>query len=86
MSADTRRIADPSRGPLLFQPIRFRSVVARNRIMLSPMCQYSAEDGLPNDWHFGHLAARAAGGVGIGCLEATHVMPEGGITPCCYGL
>ena len=86
MSADTRRIADPSRGPLLFQPIRFRSVVARNRIMLSPMCQYSAEDGLPNDWHFGHLAARAAGGVGILCLEATHVTPEGRITPGCLGL
>ena len=73
-------------GPLLFRPIRFRSVVARNRIMLSPMCQYSAEDGMPNDWHVGHLAARATGGVGVLCLEATHVTPEGRITPGCLGL
>ncbi|MGY6411765.1 MAG: NADH:flavin oxidoreductase/NADH oxidase [Alkalilacustris sp.] len=86
MSASDRSSPDPATGPLLFRPIRFRSVVARNRIMLSPMCQYSAQDGLPNDWHFGHLAARAAGGVGILCVEATHVTPEGRITPGCLGL
>ncbi len=83
--ADSQERAQ-DRNPRLFQPIRFRSVVARNRIMMSPMCQYSAEDGLPNDWHFGHLAARAAGGVGILCVEATHVTAQGRITPGCLGL
>jgi 2,4-dienoyl-CoA reductase-like NADH-dependent reductase (Old Yellow Enzyme family) len=50
------------------------------------MCQYSASDGLPGDWHFAHLAARAVGGAGIVCVEATHVLPEGRITPQCLGL
>jgi 2,4-dienoyl-CoA reductase-like NADH-dependent reductase (Old Yellow Enzyme family) len=86
MSENERRIHTHSRDPFLFRPIRFRSVEARNRIMMSPMCQYSAEDGMPNDWHFGHLAARAAGGVGILCVEATHVSPIGRITPNCLGL
>ena len=86
MSEDARRIHRAARDPFLFRPIRFRSVVARNRIMMSPMCQYSAEDGMPNDWHFGHLAARAAGGLGILCVEATHVTAQGRITPGCLGL
>lgn len=86
MSENERRIHRPARDPHLFRPIRFRDVEAANRIMMSPMCQYSAEDGMPNDWHFGHLAARAAGGVGILCVEATHVAPEGRITPNCLGL
>lgn len=86
MSETERRIHRPARDPFLFRPIRFRGVEARNRIMMSPMCQYSAEAGMPNDWHFGHLAARAAGGVGILCVEATHVSPEGRITPHCLGL
>lgn len=64
----------------------FRSVTTRNRIMLSPMCQYSAEDGMPNDWHFVHLGARAVGGAGIVSTEATHVEPRGRITPHCLGL
>ena len=54
--------------------------------MLSPMCQYSAEDGMPNDWHFVHLGARAVGGAGIVSTEATHVEPAGRITPHCLGL
>lgn len=86
MTENERRIYKPSRQPVLFQPITFRSVTARNRIMLSPMCQYSAEAGMPNDWHVAHLTARAAGGVGILCVEATHVSPEGRITPNCLGL
>jgi len=61
-------------------------VQVRNRIMMSPMCQYSAEDGLPNDWHFQHLAARAVGGAGIVCVEASHVEPRGRITKHCLGL
>jgi 2,4-dienoyl-CoA reductase-like NADH-dependent reductase (Old Yellow Enzyme family) len=72
--------------PLLFQPISFRSITARNRIVVSPMCQYSAHDGLGNDWHVQHLGARAAGGAGIVFTEATHVSAIGRITPNCLGL
>lgn len=72
--------------PLLFQPISFRSVTARNRIVVAPMCQYSANDGLGNDWHVQHLGARAAGGAGIVMTEATHVSDIGRITPHCLGL
>jgi 2,4-dienoyl-CoA reductase-like NADH-dependent reductase (Old Yellow Enzyme family) len=72
--------------PLLFQPISFRSVTARNRIVVSPMCQYSANNGLGNDWHVQHLGARAAGGAGIVFTEATHVSDIGRITPGCLGM
>ena len=72
--------------PLLFQPISFRSVTARNRIVVAPMCQYSANNGLGNDWHVQHLGARAAGGAGIVMTEATHVSDIGRITPHCLGL
>ncbi len=72
--------------PLLFQPIGFRSVTARNRIVVSPMCQYSANDGLGDDWHIQHLGARAMGGAGIVFTEATHVSAVGRITPHCLGL
>jgi 2,4-dienoyl-CoA reductase-like NADH-dependent reductase (Old Yellow Enzyme family) len=73
-------------APHLFRPASFRSVMAKNRIMMSPMCQYSATDGTPDDWHFQHLAARAVGGTGIVFTEATHVEPRGRITPNCLGL
>jgi 2,4-dienoyl-CoA reductase-like NADH-dependent reductase (Old Yellow Enzyme family) len=63
-----------------------RSVTIRNRIMMSPMCQYSAQNGLVDDWHFAHIAARAVGGTGIVCVEATHVEPRGRITKHCLGL
>ena len=72
--------------PLLFQPITFRSVTARNRIVVAPMCQYSAQDGLGDDWHVQHLGARAMGGAGIVFTEATHVSAIGRITPYCLGL
>jgi 2,4-dienoyl-CoA reductase-like NADH-dependent reductase (Old Yellow Enzyme family) len=72
--------------PLLFQPISFRSITARNRIVVAPMCQYSAQDGLGSDWHIQHLGARAAGGAGIVMTEATHVSDIGRITPRCLGL
>ena len=72
--------------PLLFQPISFRSVTARNRIVVAPMCQYSARGGLGSDWHVQHLGARAAGGAGIVMTEATHVSDIGRITPGCLGL
>jgi 2,4-dienoyl-CoA reductase-like NADH-dependent reductase (Old Yellow Enzyme family) len=71
--------------PLLFQPITFRSVTARNRIVVSPMCQYSATDGLGDDWHIQNLGAKAAGGAGIVMAEATHVSAVGRITRGCLG-
>lgn len=83
---DARRLQQPGNDPHLFRPISFRGVTARNRIMLSPLCEYSSTDGMPNDWHLVHLGARAVGGAGIICTEATHVSPEGRITPHCLGL
>jgi 2,4-dienoyl-CoA reductase-like NADH-dependent reductase (Old Yellow Enzyme family) len=71
---------------LLFQPISFRSVTARNRIAVAPMCQYSANDGLGGDWHIQNLGAKAAGGAGIVFTEATHVSAVGRITHGCLGL
>ena len=72
--------------PHLFQPLTLRSVTLRNRIGVSPMCQYSSADGVANDWHFVHLGSRAVGGAGIVIVEATAVAPEGRITPGCMGL
>ena len=72
--------------PHLFQPLTIRSVTLRNRIGVSPMCQYSAADGFANDWHFVHLGSRAVGGAGLVIVEATGVAPEGRITPGCLGL
>jgi 2,4-dienoyl-CoA reductase-like NADH-dependent reductase (Old Yellow Enzyme family) len=83
---DRSLIRPPGRDPHLFRPIELRSVTARNRIMVSPMCQYSAEDGAPNDWHFQHLASRAVGGAGIVFTEVAHVEARGRITPWCLGL
>jgi 2,4-dienoyl-CoA reductase-like NADH-dependent reductase (Old Yellow Enzyme family) len=73
-------------APQLFQPLTIRSVTLRNRIGVSPMCQYSADDGVANDWHFVHLGSRAVGGAGLVIVEATAVAPEGRITPGCMGL
>ena len=66
--------------PLLFQPITLRSVTSRNRILISPMCQYSAIDGLANDWHLVHLGKFAQGGAGLVMVEAAAVTAEGRIT------
>jgi 2,4-dienoyl-CoA reductase-like NADH-dependent reductase (Old Yellow Enzyme family) len=77
---DERRVLCRDPNPHLFRPLRLRSITVKNRIMLSPMCQYSAVDGLANDWHFAHLAGRAMGGVGIVCTEAVHTQPAGRIT------
>ena len=65
----------------LFTPLRIRGVELRNRIAVSPMCQYSSEDGLANDWHLVHLGARAAGGAALVLTEAAAVTPEGRISP-----
>lgn len=83
---NARRILRRDPNPHMFRPMRFRSVEGRNRIMLSPMCQYSGWEGLSNDWHFMHLGARAAGGAGWVFTEAVHVEPRGRITPFCLGL
>lgn len=83
---NARRILRRDPHPLLFKPIEFRSVTARNRIMMSPMCQYSAADGVADEWHFVHLGARAVGGAGFVFTEAVHVEPRGRITRHCLGL
>ncbi|WP_189818610.1 NADH:flavin oxidoreductase/NADH oxidase [Streptomyces olivaceoviridis] len=75
----------------LFEPITLREVTIPNRVWMPPMCQYSADPegpltGAPNDWHFAHYAARAAGGTGLIVVEATAVSPEGRISPYDLGL
>ncbi len=65
----------------LFTPLKLRDVEARNRIGVSPMCQYSGRDGFANDWHLVHLGAFATGGAGIVFTEATAVLPQGRISP-----
>ncbi len=65
----------------LFDPFVLRSVTFKNRVFVSPMCQYSAEDGLPTQWHHVHLGSRAVGGAALIIAEATAVCPEGRITP-----
>ena len=70
----------------LFQEFRLKDVVLRNRIAVSPMCQYSSDNGFPNDWHFVHLGTRAVGGAGLVMVEATAVTPEGRISPADSGI
>ena len=66
---------------ILFSPLTLRSITFRNRIFVSPMCQYSSQDGLPGNWHLVHLGSRAVGGAGLVMVEATAVSPEGRISP-----
>jgi 2,4-dienoyl-CoA reductase-like NADH-dependent reductase (Old Yellow Enzyme family) len=70
----------------LFSPLNIKSITLRNRIVISPMCQYSSEDGFANDWHLVHLGSRAVGGAGLIIQEATAVSPEGRITPADLGI
>jgi anthraniloyl-CoA monooxygenase len=72
--------------PPMFTPFRLREMVVPNRVVVSPMCQYSAEDGTPNDWHVVHLGSRAVGGAGLVIAEMTDVSREGRISPGCAGL
>lgn len=65
----------------LFEPIRIKKIEFKNRIIVSPMCEYSSVDGFSNDWHLVHLGSRAVGGAGLVITEATAVSPEGRITP-----
>jgi 2,4-dienoyl-CoA reductase-like NADH-dependent reductase (Old Yellow Enzyme family) len=71
---------------MLFDPFKLRSVTLRNRIAVSPMCQYSAQDGFANDWHLVHLGSRAVGGAGLVVFEATAVEARGRISPADLGL
>lgn len=66
---------------LLFEPLRIREVTLRNRIGVSPMCQYSSVEGFASDWHLVHLGSRAVGGAGLVVAEATAITPEGRISP-----
>jgi 2,4-dienoyl-CoA reductase-like NADH-dependent reductase (Old Yellow Enzyme family) len=70
----------------LFTPLTLRGIEFRNRLFVSPMCEYSSDEGLPNDWHLVHLGSRAVGGAGLVCTEATAVSPEGRISPADTGL
>jgi len=72
--------------PPMFTPFRLRGMELKNRVMVSPMCTYSATEGVPDDFHLGHLLARAMGGAGLVMAEMTNVSPEGRITPGCTGI
>lgn len=72
--------------PLLLSPLELRGVTLPNRVVLSPLCMYSADKGMATDWQFAHLSAFARGGVGLVFAEATAVEPRGRITPKCLGI
>src|ERR1700753_4270201 len=65
----------------LFSPLKIKNVELKNRIIVSPMCQYSSEDGFANDWHLVHLGSRAVGGAAMVIAEATAVSADGRISP-----
>src|SRR5579872_3508616 len=71
---------------MLFSPLTLRSITLRNRIAVSPMCQYSSVDGFANDWHLVHLGSRAVGGAGLVMMEATAVEARGRISPADQGI
>jgi 2,4-dienoyl-CoA reductase-like NADH-dependent reductase (Old Yellow Enzyme family) len=77
---------DSSSPPHLFQPLTIKSITLRNRIGVSPMCEYSSEDGVATDWHLVHLGSRAVGGAGLVMAEATAVSAEGRISPSDAGI
>jgi anthraniloyl-CoA monooxygenase len=81
----TQAGGNTGRAPM-FAPFRLRDMYLTNRVVVSPMAQYKAVDGCPNDWHFVHYAERAKGGAGLVYVEMTCVSPEGRITPGCPGL
>jgi anthraniloyl-CoA monooxygenase len=81
-----KSLGDAPPPPPLFTPFRLREMVLENRIVVSPMCQYMADDGLVNDWHLVHLGSRAIGGAGLVYTEATAISAEGRISPGCAGL
>src|ERR687884_198908 len=68
-------------APQLFTPLTIRGITLRNRVAVSPMCQYSSVDGFANDWHLVHLGSRAVGGAALVIMEATAVEARGRISP-----
>jgi anthraniloyl-CoA monooxygenase len=90
---EAERLGIPAQGeppwldaPPMFAPLRLRDMWVANRTVVSPMAQYCAQDGVPNDWHLVHYGSRALGGAGLVFIEMTCVSPEGRITPGCTGL
>ncbi len=80
-----KTMSSPSAAHLL-TPLTLREVTLRNRIAVSPMCQYSSDDGFANDWHLVHLGSRAVGGAALVCMEATAVEARGRISPYDMGI
>src|ERR1035437_1269739 len=78
-------MSSPSAAHLM-SPLAIREITLRNRIAVSPMCQYSSEDGFANDWHLVHLGSRAVGGAGLVCMEASAVAARGRILPADLGI
>ncbi|HEY7192235.1 MAG TPA: bifunctional salicylyl-CoA 5-hydroxylase/oxidoreductase [Gemmatimonadales bacterium] len=76
----------PHSPPPMFTPFKLRDLVLSNRVVVSPMCQYFAEDGMPNEWHLVHIGSRAIGGAGLVFVEMTDVSKEGRISPGCAGM
>ena len=72
--------------PPMFTPFKLRDMTLANRVVVSPMCMYSATDGTPNDWHLVHLGSRAVGGAGLIITEMTDISPDGRISPGCAGM
>src|ERR1039458_3968102 len=70
----------------IFDPLSIRGITLQNRLVVSPMCMYSGQDGFANDWHLVHLGGRAVGGAGLIFTEAIAVTPEGRITPADLGI
>ena len=86
-AAEQTGVAVPAAPPPpMFTPFRLRRLLLANRVVVSPMCQYSAEDGTPNDWHLVHLGSRAVGGAGLVVAEMTDVSREARISPGCTGM
>src|SRR5262249_20848557 len=79
--ADTSQLLPP-----MFQPFRLRSLALENRVVVSPMCQYSSQDGMPNDWHLVHYGSRAIGGAGLMFTEMTDVSKEARSSLGCAGM
>ena len=79
-------VPDAPAPPPMFTPFRLREMCVQNRVVVSPMCQYSAADGTVDDWHLVHLGARAMGGAGLVITEMTNVSADGRITPGCAGM
>lgn len=85
-SADVEVAPDSNPPPPVFTPFTLRELTLHNRVVVSPMCQYCATDGVVDDWHLVHLGSRAVGGAALTITEMTDVSPEGRITPGCAGL